>query len=218
VRPGDLVVILIIAGFALWLTVWRDSYEVVYGFSPVLVAFGKFAILATLGETLVLRIRTGRYLQPGFGLVPKAVIWGLLGMLIYAAFVIFENGATALFFGGVVPQGAGLRLVRALSISASMNLIFAPVLMTTHHLTDLHIARNNGRFRLRTLRPAELFAVADWDRMWSFVFARTIPLFWIPAHTVTFLLPASIRLPFAALLSIVLGLFLALVRPKSGAG
>ena len=44
--------------------------------------------------------------------------------------------------------------------------------------------------------------------MWGKVYKYTIPLFWIPAHTVTFLLPTEFRTLFAALLSVVLGLLM----------
>ncbi|GAB1473896.1 hypothetical protein MASR2M69_13370 [Bacteroidota bacterium] len=40
----------------------------------------------------------------------------------------------------------------------------------------------------------------------KFVVGKTIPLFWIPAHTITFLLPDTYKVIFAASLSIVLGL------------
>jgi len=41
------------------------------------------------------------------------------------------------------------------------------------------------------------------------VFKKTIPLFWIPAHTITFLLNPDYQVLFAAFLSIVLGAILA---------
>jgi hypothetical protein len=44
--------------------------------------------------------------------------------------------------------------------------------------------------------------------MWGFVFKKTIPFFWIPAHTITFLLPPQYRVLYAALLSVVLGILL----------
>jgi hypothetical protein len=43
---------------------------------------------------------------------------------------------------------------------------------------------------------------------WGFVFKKTIPLFWFPAHTITFLLPAHLQVLFAAVLSIFLGIIL----------
>ena len=45
----------------------------------------------------------------------------------------------------------------------------------------------------------------------------TIPLFWIPAQTITFLLPEDYRVLFAAFLSIVLGVLLAIAALKSAA-
>jgi hypothetical protein len=48
------------------------------------------------------------------------------------------------------------------------------------------------------------------------VFKKTIPLFWYPAHTITFLLPAEQRVLFAALLGIVLGVLLAVSTKKRG--
>jgi len=42
----------------------------------------------------------------------------------------------------------------------------------------------------------------------------TIPFFWIPAHTITFLLPGEYRILFAAVLGIVLGVFLAVATMK----
>ena len=51
--------------------------------------------------------------------------------------------------------------------------------------------------------------------MWGFVYKKTIPLFWIPAHTITFLLPAEYRILVAALLGIVLGVILGIASLKS---
>lgn len=44
------------------------------------MSFVKFAILATLGEMLGLRISTGVYHNKTFGIIPRMVIWGVLGM------------------------------------------------------------------------------------------------------------------------------------------
>jgi hypothetical protein len=37
------------------------------------MSFIKFSILATLGEVIGLRIKTGNYHQKGFGLIPRAI-------------------------------------------------------------------------------------------------------------------------------------------------
>jgi ABC-type phosphate/phosphonate transport system permease subunit len=60
------------------------------------------------------------------------------------------------------------------------------------------------------LDMAALFREIDWNVMWGFVIKKTIPLFWVPAHTITFLLPAYLQVLFAAMLGGVLGVILSL--------
>ena len=187
----------------------RDLYISAYGSFPIIVSFIKFALLATSGEMVVLRINKGFYYSKEFGLLPKMLIWGILGVFIYFAFGIFSFGVTNLFGTDDIP------LLNAFLISFFMNIIFAPVMMLTHHLTDLHITNESGRFTIKTFSPLNLLKNADWDKMWSFVYKKTIPFFWIPAHTVTFLLPSQFRTLFAAVLSIALGLLLTLSTRKN---
>lgn len=65
-------------------------------------SFFKFAILSTLGELLGLRISSGHYLQKGFGILPRALVWGIFGIGINMAFIIFSNGVLSLasYMGG----------------------------------------------------------------------------------------------------------------------
>ena len=51
----------------------------------MVMSFVKFAILATLGEMLGLRISTGVYHNKTFGIIPRMVIWGVLGVLLAIA-------------------------------------------------------------------------------------------------------------------------------------
>lgn len=108
------------------------------------------------------------------------------------------------------------KVLVAFCISVAMNSIFAPVFMTLHKITDIHIGDNNGSLRalIRPIPMAEVFSRIDWNAQWGFVFKKTIPLFWFPAHTVTFLLPAGARPLFAALLGVVLGVLLAVSGRK----
>lgn len=183
------------------------------------MSFIKFALLSTLGEMLGARISRGRYCPPGFGVLPKMIVWGVLGMGISMAMIIFSNGVPAfleymgyrdagLDFAGSLTWG---KVLVAFCISVAMNSIFAPVFMTLHKITDIHIGDNNGSLRalIRPIPMAEVFSRIDWNAQWGFVFKKTIPLFWFPAHTVTFLLPAGARPLFAALLGVVLGVLLA---------
>jgi len=184
-----------------------------------IMAFLKFGVLATVGEMLGLRIKTGQYSTAGFGILPRAVVWGLLGIWIAIAMKVFAAGSPAIvqYLGvdGVVEAMKGgfsiQKLLGAFGISLLMNTSFAPVFMTIHKITDTHIVNNGGKLSsLITPIPfGKLLASLNWNVQWNFVFKKTIPFFWIPAHTVTFLLPADIQVLFAALLSIVLGVLLA---------
>lgn len=202
---------LVFVGAVVFIFTFPSSYSAyagLYAAYPAALSFLKFAVLATFGEMLVARLRTGSYLPTGFGLLPKALVWGVLGIAIWLAFGIFSAGVGTTLFGAVSDPGVGLQVLRAFSISFFMNIIFAPVMMMIHHLTDTYIAEHAGRFPLAEFRLRPLLGKIDWDRMWGFVYKKTIPLFWIPAHTVTFLLPQEIRVLFAVVLSVFLGLLL----------
>lgn len=191
----------------------------------MITSFVKFAILATIGEVIGLRLRTGNYYQSGFGIVPRAIVWGFLGLTIKLAFVIFATG-TPIFLTYLGVEGAAdvmkggftlKKLLVAFSISAALNLIYAPVMMTLHKITDIHIVDNGGTLfgLLRPIQFSNIFQKMDWGVQWNFVFKKTIPFFWIPAHTITFLLPSDFQVLFAAVLGIVLGVLLAIASLKS---
>lgn len=185
----------------------------------MVMSFLKFAILSTLGELLGLRISTGVYYRKGFGIWPRAVVWGIFGMGINLAMIIFSNGvpvaleyvglqgATTLMAGPLTPA----KVLVAFFISVGMNGIFAPVFMTFHKITDTHILACGGSLRaLATPIPmTHIMTHLNWSAQWNFVFKKTIPFFWVPAHTITFLLPSEARVLFAALLGVALGVLLA---------
>jgi hypothetical protein len=190
-----------------------------------ITAFIKFAVLATAGEVAGLRIRSGSYLVPGFGILPRAIVWGILGLLIKAAFSIFLAGVPPMleYLGMDSPleQLVGpmsfSRVIVAFSVSFFLNIFFSPVLMTLHRITDAHISAGKGTLEGLFRAPsvgASLRSI-DWNMHWGFVLKKTIPLFWIPAHTLTFLLPADFQVLFAALLGIALGVILAVASRGS---
>jgi len=191
----------------------------------MIMAFLKFGILATLGEMLGCRISTGNYTTPTFGALPRMVVWGLLGMAISMAMTVFSTGIPAFItsMGGEELVEAfkadGFswgKLVVAFSISVMMNTFFAPVFMTFHKITDTHIAENGGSIKalFRPIAMRRHMMELNWDRQWSFIFKKTIPLFWYPAHTITFMLPGELRVLFAALLGVALGVILAIGARK----
>lgn len=203
-----------------------DGFIAVTNKNPYLMSFAKFAVLATFGECIGLRLTSGVYNKPGFGILPKALVWGFLGMGIKMAFTIFATGAPNVLAELGLPVSAAtlktgafpLRLLTVFTVSITLNFIFAPVFMTLHKVTDSHIANTGGTMRgLFTPIPmARILQEINWNALWGFVFKKTLPFFWVPAHTITFLLPPHFQVVFAAMLGIVLGVILAISSMKGG--
>jgi hypothetical protein len=188
----------------------------------MVMSFVKFGFLATLGEIIGQRIRTGNYFNTGFGLLPRFIVWGLIGMTINMAFIIFSTGTPFFIeYLGLKNASEALtgpmnfdKVLVAFSTSTAMNIIYAPVMMTFHKITDTHIIANGGTLSgfFTPIPFRKIFINLNWDVQWNFVFKKTIPFFWIPAHTITFLLPADFRVLFAALLGMALGTILAIAN------
>lgn len=227
-KKKDLIFILgviaLFSPFFLSETVY-SFYKSFNGTHGMIMSFVKFALLATLGEVIGLRIRTGAFNRKGFGIIPRAIVWGFLGLTIKMAFVIFATGTPAfmeyLGFDGAIRSMKGdfsaIKLLVAFAISATMNLIYAPIMMTLHKITDTHIVDNGGTLLglFKPIKFRKIFPQLNWDVQWNFVFKKTIPFFWIPAHTITFLLPVDFQVLFAALLGIALGIILAIAAQMS---
>ena len=178
-----------------------------------LMAFIKFAILATMGELLATRIQEGYWRRPA-GLLWRSVIWGFLGILIALVFFLYATGVAGALAKGLLPspgeQGLASQFNYALSTSILMNLLFAPTFMAFHRITDTYIDLGNGSLReIVQVKRSDVLDQVDWNGFISFVVCKTIPFFWIPAHTITFMLPAEHRVIAAAFLSIALGAILA---------
>lgn len=202
-----------------------EYYHTLTAEHSLIMSFVKFFVLATSGELIGLRIRTGLYYRKGFGLLSRAFVWGLIGISIKMAFSIFAHGTPAFLeavgVNGVVeamqqPRVTPIKVLGSFSISTALNIMYAPVMMTFHKITDTHIEETGGRFR-RFFTPiafTRILKTMNWQVQWNFVFKRTIPLFWIPAQTITFLLPEAYRVLFAAFLGIILGIILAIAALK----
>lgn len=219
-----IIVILVLAPFFIFQPVY-DLYCAGNRNFPLWMAFLKFGILATFGEMLGSRIKNGDYWHKGFGLFPKAVVWGFLGMWIALAMSVFRAGIPAFMehydaFSGIsAAMNDGftpMKLLGAFCISVMMNTSFAPVFMTIHKMSDMHIAAHGGR-AVALLKPMPIrkyITEMNWDVQWNFVFKKTIPFFWIPAHTLTFCLPADLQVLFAAICGVALGLILSFAAMK----
>ena len=221
-----LIVVVVLAPFFIPATGFFEWFKASTAAHPYIMAFFKFAILATFGEMLALRIREGVYLKKGFGLLPKLLIWGVLGVVIASAMTIFKTGTVKLLDGGFHLNGKAAewfagdlswgKFFVALCVSVLMNTLFAPVFMTFHKITDIHVAETGGTLKGFFSHPLnireKMSKKINWDIQYGFVFAKTIPLFWYPAHTITFLLPPTLQVLFAAFLGVALGVILSIKK------
>jgi len=198
------------------------SFAQAHGF---FMSFFKFAILCTLGELVALRITTKKYIHTGFGFLPRFITWGVIGLVIHTAFIVYATGTPSflLAVGFPIPADALtsksflVRLGLAFSISTLMNILFAPLFMTVHGILSMHIEKTGGTTKgfFSPIHVSKLISGIDWSMLWGFVFKKTIPFFWIPAHTITFLLPPEMRVLFAAFLGVALGIILAFASLKN---
>lgn len=175
-----------------------------------IMGFFKFGILATAGELIAIRISTNKWNTPP-RLALRAFIWGIIGIAITFMMKIYSGGVAAITQSGVL-YGKDVAILKAFYTSAIMNLTFGPVFMAFHKCTDMWIsltAQNKPR------KINDILSAIDWKQFVNFTLFKTIPIFWIPAHTITFMLPPEYQVVMAAALSIALGIFLSL-KNKSG--
>lgn len=214
-KRGDLIWGGVFAAITAFLVIpeTRHLFETATRVHPYIMGFIKFAIMASMGELLTIRILQKEWKKPA-GFVIKAFVWGIIGMVIVTMFALYTDGVAGLLKRGLLFAGRGAIVVffTALFTSAIMNGTFGIVLMISHKLSDTYIdlrnAQKNPNFQM-TLKAV------DWPAFFSFVIGKTIPLFWIPAHTITFLLPAEYRVLVAAYLSVALGGILAFAKLRT---
>jgi hypothetical protein len=176
---------------------------------PYAGGFVKFAILASMGDMLGIRVLKRQWIKPK-GLIYKALIWGVIGIMVTLVFTVFMGGAEAAQAAGKLPF-KGSVLAQAFFGSAIMNATFGPMMMAFHRFTDMYIdAKVDSSGGPVTLK--ELIAKNDWNSLVEFSWLKTCPFFWIPAHTIVFLLPPQYRVIVSAFLSIALGLLLAFAK------
>lgn len=215
-KKQDFLWIIIIIGItSLFIIPITRSYYENFNFQfPYLLGFIKTSILAFMGELLVSRIRNGHYFT-GTGHLMKWFVWGLLGMIFVLIFKIYATGVAGAQAVGLLPMvnspGFIASLLTAFLISLSMNLSFAPTFMILHRITDGYIYHASGKLReLSSVKLSKVIDSIDWQRFFHVVILKSIPFFWIPAHTITFLLPENYRVLMAAYLSIALGIILSI--------
>jgi len=162
---------------------------------PITTAMAQFAVLGTLGETASRWLAARRFFSP-FGLrgtLLRMLGWALLAVCIKYAFTGFVAFIDGLISHGLLPELGPLG--KAFAVSLAMNLQFGPFLVIAHRLIDNFI---DGAPNWANLDKGLL------SLLW----------FWVPAHTVTFLLPLELRIGLAAVWSLALGLLLGFYNRK----
>lgn len=211
-KKGDFIWISVLAAIVAFLIV-PDTHEIFIiqtKAHPYIIGFIKFFILASMGDLLGIRISKGRWEKPT-GFIYRSIIWGFIGMAITLVFVINDVGITRALEVGLLP-GNGNKLAFAFFVSLITNLTFGPAMMAFHRFTDTYIDLTYSKRK----RPqiSEVIDNMNFNNFIFFVIGKTIPFFWIPAHTITFLLPPVYRVLMAAFLGIALGCILSFSKRK----
>ena len=210
-RKGDLIWLAAFGAVATFLLL-PATHELFVAFTAThayISGFIKFLILASMGELLALRIVTGTWSLPD-GMIYRSLIWGILGMAVVLVFNVYAAGVKGAMASGILPGGESTFLF-AFFVSTIMNMTYGPAMMIFHRFTDTFIdLKHEQKDKKITLN--DIVERIDWNGFFSFVICKTLPMFWIPAHTLTFLLPPVYRVIAAAFLSIALGAILAFAK------
>jgi hypothetical protein len=157
---------------------------------PIYTAMIQFAILGTLGDCVARCCQSKKIFWP-FNLketIWKPIEWAILAVLIKYAFIGFTGFVDNLLAQGYLPR-FDTGIFRAFAISVTMNLQFGLLLVILHRILDY--------------LP---FGKVNWANIQKGFYS--LIWFWIPAHTITFMLPKDYQIGLAALWSLVLGFLL----------
>lgn len=212
-RKGDFLwaSVLLIWILILIVPATRTTFIEVTEAHPYMGGFFKFFILASMGDWLGVRILKGEWIIPK-GFILKAVVWGILGMMITLVFTVFTAGAGAAQAAGKLPF-AGSKLAQAFFGSTIMNLTFGPMMYIYHKFGDLIIDVSYEK-KGNKITVKDLVDRVDWYTIVSFSWLKTCIFVWIPCHTIVFLLLPEYRVLASAFLSILLGIIIAISKKK----
>lgn len=162
---------------------------------PIISAMIQFAILGTLGDMVSYWIINKKFVLPYKTKIIflKMLEWAFLAVLIKYAFVGFNGFVQALIEHSFLPNLSGIG--KSFAISTTMNLQFGPFLVLMHRLLDNLIARQKNWKNIDK---------GFYSLLW----------FWIPAHTITFILPKELQIGLAAIWSLALGIILGFYNRK----
>lgn len=177
---------------------------------PYTAGFVQFAVFATAGELLSTRILERKW-EITRATACKALAWGLSGMVVTLAFRLFSDGVTGAMASGMLPFPDS-RLAAAFYTSSANNILFGPI-----HTAFLRVCSNYADARFlegKILTRRQAVDSVDWGELVEFSLFKTIPFFWIPVNTVTFLLPTDYRVVSAAILSMAFGVLMTILKSR----
>jgi len=162
---------------------------------PILMAMIQFAILGTLGDIISKWIINKKIFMP-FKIhitLLKMVEWAILAIMIKYAFTGFKGFISILITNNMLPQLN--TFWKAFAISVATNLQFGFLLVIFHRILDNLVMREKNWKNIEK---------GFYSLIW----------FWIPAHTITFMLPKDYQIGLAAIWSVVLGVILGFYNKK----
>ncbi len=173
-----------------------DTYIDIVTKYPIYSAMLQFAILGTLGDIIAKWMQQGKIFLPYKPTIIflKMIEWAVIAVTIKYAFVGFKAFVNSLESHHLVPQLG--KFGRAFAVSFSMNIQYGLFLVIFHRFLDNLIARQN-----------------NWKNIEKGMFS--LVWFWIPAHTITFMLPRPYQIGLAAVWSVVLGIILGFYNRES---
>jgi hypothetical protein len=156
---------------------------------PIYSAMIQFAVLGTFGDIISKWMQQGKFFLPyKLNIIfLKMLEWAIIAITIKYAFVGYQGFVDSLVAYHLLPE-LGL-FGRALSVSVAMNLQYGLFLVIFHRFLDNLIAKQN-----------------NWNNIDKGMFS--LIWFWIPAHTITFMLDKPYQIGLAAVWSVVLGIIL----------
>ncbi len=162
---------------------------------PIFSAMIQFAVLGTLGDIVSHWIIKKRIFNPYSTKIIflKMIEWAILAVFIKYAFVGFNGFVEKLIAQNFLPILDGIG--KSFAISTAMNLQFGPFLVIMHRVLDNLIAKQS-----------------NWENLDKGFYS--LLWFWIPAHTITFILPKEFQIGLAALWSLALGIILGFYNRK----
>ena len=166
---------------------------------PITSAMIQFAILGTTGDWIAKVIQNKKIFWP-FSTketIWKFIEWAILAILIKIASVGFKGFVDSVVATNLLPDifAQKRHFLNAFTVSLTMNVQFGLLLVILHRFLDY--------------LP---FGKTNWQGIQKGFYS--LLWFWIPAHTVTFMLPTEYQIGLAALWSVMLGLLLGLFNRK----